>query len=241
MEDLAAVVAVLVAAEPREDGKMKNRKKTMATTFFSPAEQEKIRNAVQNAERKTSGELVPMLVSESHSYPLAAVRGGALVALILSILLTETVAGMFWRHGSDMWIFLGLFFPMYWIANIMISNNPVLKRPFLFNDEIETEVQNAAFAAFFRERLYKTRDENGILIYISLLERRAWILADSGINERIEPGKWDAALQLITSGIKEGRACDSLCHSIEMIGDILEKEFPVRDDDTNELHDLIIH
>lgn len=213
----------------------------MATTFFSSSEQDKIRQAVQDAERKTSGELVPMLVSDSHSYPLAAVRGGALAALILSILFTETVAGMFWLHGSNMWIFLCLFFPLYWISNMLVTHNPVLKRPFLFNDEIETEVQSAAFASFFRERLYKTRDENGILIYISLLERRVWILADSGINERIEPGQWDAALQLITSGIKNGNACESLCQSIEMIGDILEKEFPVRDDDKNELHDLIIH
>ncbi len=233
-------MAVLVVAAHLEDGKMKNKKRTMAAMFFSQDEQQKICKAVQDAERKTSGELVPMLVCDSHSYPLAAVRGGTLVALILSILLTDTVAGMFWLHSSNMWVFLCLFFPLYWLANMLISNNPVLKRPFLFNDETEIEVQNAAFAAFFEERLYKTRDDNGILIYISLLEHRAWILADSGINERIESGQWDAALQLITTGIKEGHACDSLCQAIGMIGDILEKEFPVRDDDQNELHDLII-
>jgi putative membrane protein len=208
--------------------------------FFSQDEQQKIRKAVQNAERKTSGELVPMLVCDSHSYPLAAVRGGGLVALILSILLTETVAGMFWLHASNMWIFLCLFFPLYWLANMLISKNPVLKRPFLFNDEMNTEVQHAALAAFFKEHLYKTRDDNGILIYISLLEHRAWILADSGINERIESEEWDAAMQVITNGIKEDHACDSLCQAIEMIGTILESEFPVRDDDQNELHDLII-
>jgi len=229
-----------VAVEPLEDGKMKSKKRTMATVFFSQDEQQKIRKAVQDAEKKTSGELVPMLVCDSHSYPLAAVRGGAITALILSILLTEMVAGMFWLHDSNMWVFLCLFFPLYWLVNILISKNPVLKRPFLFNDEINTEVQKAAFAAFFKERLYRTRDDNGILIYISLLEHRAWILADSGINERIKSGKWDAALQLITTGIKEGHAAESLCQAVGMIGDILEKEFPVRDDDQNELHDLII-
>ena len=219
---------------------MNTKKRSMAAKFFSSEEQKKICKAVHDAEIKTSGELVPMLVCESHSYPLAAVRGGSLAALIFAILLTAPVAGMFWLGSSNMWVFIGLFFPLYWLANLLIHYYPSLKRPFLFADETEAEVQNAAFAAFFEEQLYKTKDANGILIYISLLERRAWILADSGINDCIESQKWDEALQLITKGIKDGCACDALCSAIKMVGDILEKEFPVQDDDQNELHDLII-
>ena len=219
---------------------MKTGKNSMATKFFSLQEQIKIRQAVQQAETKTSGELVPMLVCESHSYPLAAVRGGSLTALIFSILLTEPVAAMFWLQDSNMWVFLCFFFPLYWLINLLINSNPVLKRPFMFADEIDREVKNAAFAAFFEERLYKTKDANGILIYISLLEHRAWILADSGINDRIDNSKWDEALQVITTGLKKGTACDALCQAIGLIGDILQKEFPIQDDDQNELHDLII-
>ena len=110
----------------------------------------------------------------------------------------------------------------------------------LFRSETEAEVQKAAFTAFYEEQLFKTKDANGILIYISLLEHRAWILADSGINDRIEPQQWDTAMQLITRGIKDGCACDALCQAIGMIGDIIEKEFPIQQDDKNELHDLII-
>ena len=234
------MVADLAAAVHREDGNMKASKNSMAAKFFSSQEQEKIRQAVQQAETKTSGELVPMLACESHSYPLAAVRGGSLAALILSLLLTEPVAAMFWLQGSNMWVFLCFFFPLYWLGNLLINSNPVLKRPFMFADEIDREVQHAAFAAFFEERLYKTKDANGILIYISLLEHRAWILADSGINDRIDSGMWDEALQVIITGLKKGNACDSLCLAIGMIGDVLQKEFPIQSDDCNEQHDLII-
>lgn len=213
---------------------------TKAQLFFSQAEQEAICTAVHEAEGKTSGELVPMLVSESHSYPLAAVRGGSLVALIIALSLTAPIAGMFWLSASNMWVFLGIFFPFYWLTNWIIERSPSLKRFFLFADEMEKEVQNSAFAAFFEERLYKTRDANGILIYISLLERRAWIIADSGISDRIETRKWDETVQCITNGIKTNQACDALCQAISMIGDILTTEFPVREDDQNELHDLIL-
>ncbi len=219
---------------------IKTDSESRAQLFFSPEEQQKICSAVHDAERKTSGELVPMLVCESHSYPLAAIRGGSVVALIIALALTAPVAGLFWLGGTNMWVFLGLFFPFFWLSNLLISRTPSLKRFFLFTDEMDAEVQSSAFVAFFEERLDKTRDANGILIYISLLEHRAWIIADGGINDHIESKQWDEAVQCITSGIKERRACDSLCQAIAMIGDILSKEFPIREDDQNELHDLIL-
>lgn len=236
------VAVVLVAVVPQGDGKMSVKKETGSSSelFFSPEEQQKIRAAVHNAESKTSGELVPMVVCESHSYPLAAVRGGSIVALFVALALTAPVAGMFWLGGSNMWVFLGLFLPLFWLSNLLIARNPSLKRFFLFADEMDEEVQNSAFAAFFEERLYKTKDANGILIYISLLEHRAWIIADSGINDRIETKTWDEAVQCITNGIKANHACDSLCQAIAMIGEILTTEFPVAEDDQNELHDLIL-
>ena len=117
---------------------------------------------------------------------------------------------------------------------------PRFKRWFLFGHEMDTEVQNAAFAAFFTEQLYKTKDANGILIFISLLEHRAWVIADSGINERIPHEQWEVAVDVITNGIREQKQCQALCEAIGLISDILEKEFPIQDGDMNELHDLII-
>lgn len=215
--------------------------KSLAQSFFSTEEQKRICDTVHNAELKTSGELVPMIVSQSHSYPMAAVRGGALVALITALLLTSSIADMFWLEPGNLWVFLALFFPLFCVTHFIINRIYVLKRLFLFNDEMDAEVQNTALTSFFTERLYKTRDENGILIFISLLERRAWVLADSGINERIPQEQWQEAVSIITQGIREKKQCDALCQAIEIIGDILEKEFPVRKDDTNELSDLIIH
>lgn len=212
----------------------------MARHFFSTEEQNRICDAVHRAELKTSGELVPMLVCESHSYPLAGVRGASLVALLTALLLTSPVAGMFWLEPSNLWVFLGLFFPVFLIAQYLIRTFSSLKRCFLFGSEMDAEVENTAFAAFFTERLYKTRDANGILIFISLLEHRAWIIADCGISERIPQEQWQDAVTVIINGIREQKQCEALCEAIGMVGDILETEFPLQDGDINELHDLII-
>lgn len=212
----------------------------MAKHFFSAEEQKRICDAVHSAELKTSGELVPMLVCESHSYPLAAIRGGTLIALLTALGFTPMLADMFWLEPNNLWVFLGLFFPVFLICHVLIKTFPRVKRCFLFGSEMDEEVQNAAFAAFFTERLYKTKDANGILIFISLLEHRAWVIADSGISERIPQEQWQDAVAVITNGIREHKQCQALCEAIGMIGDVLENEFPLQDGDMNELHDLIV-
>ena len=214
--------------------------KSMAQSFFSTGEQKRICDAVHQAELKTSGELVPMLVCESHSYPLAAIRGASFVALLVALIVTPLIAVKFWLESSNLWVFLGFFIPIFLIIHFLIMRYPRFKRWFLFGHEMDTEVQHSAFAAFFTEQLYKTKDANGILIFISLLEHRAWVIADSGINERIPHEQWEEAVAVITSGIREQKQCQALCEAIGMIGDVLEKEFPIQDGDMNELHDLII-
>ncbi len=216
--------------------------KTQSTAqdFFSADEQKQICDAVHLAELKTSGELVPMLVCESHSYPLAAVRGGTLIASLAALVGTPLIAGQFWLESSNLWIFLALFIPIFLLSHLIIKIFPSFKRWFLFSSEKDEEVQNSAFTAFFTEKLYKTKDANGILIYISLFEHRAWIIADSGISERIPQEQWQDAIAVITEGIRKNEQCQALCKAIAMIGDILEKEFPIQDGDMNELHNLII-
>lgn len=208
--------------------------------FFSDEEQKKICATVHLAEMKTSGEIVPMVVSESGSYPLAAIRGATLIALLAALLLTGPVAARFWLNETNLWVFLSLFTPLFLGSHFLVNAVPALKRLMLFNDEMDIEVRDAAFSAFFTERLHKTRDSNGILIYISLFERRAWVIADSGISARIPCQQWEEVITLVTHGIREKNQCQALCQAIEMVGSVLEKEFPIRNDDLNELHDLII-
>lgn len=203
-------------------------------------EQQTVTDAVHKAELRTSGEIVPMIVSQSDAYPLAAIRGACLFALPAALLLTAPVAAMFWLEPTNVWVFLCLLLPLFWGAAFVIDRFPGIKRYLLSAEDMAAEVEETALAAFFTERLYKTRQANGILIFISLLERRAWVIADSGISERIPQEQWQEAVSIITNGIHEKQACQALCQAIAMIGEILEKEFPIGDDDHNELHDLLI-
>jgi putative membrane protein len=214
--------------------------KTLAQHFLTDAEQHTITQTVQAAEKRTSGEIVPMVVSQSHTYPVAPIVAGVFFGLPLALLSARLFGGLLWLGTDNMWIFLCFFSIFYFIGYQLVTVFPTLKRFFLSPLRADLAVQNAAAAAFHNESLHNTKDANGILLYVSVLEHRVWILADEGINDKIDPQNWQEIVDLVTAGIKKGIPCQALCDGIERIGAILEHHFPVEADDKDELHNLII-
>lgn len=202
--------------------------------FLNPDVQELIRTAVAKEERVTSGEIVPMIVSSSQHYTAASL----LSSMTLSLITAPAVTMILGRH--DMWTFVALYVIFIVPFYILAHNLEFLKRLFTSRAERSDAVQQGAFAAFYRNGLYRTKDETGILLYISLFERSVWILADRGINKKVPAGTWDCIVSDITAGIHAGNGVDALIKAIQHTGDILKKHFPVKNDDRDELDNLIV-
>lgn len=214
--------------------------KTRAQQFLTSEEQKRITQCVHGAEKQTSGEIVPMVSSESHTYPLSPIIGATFFALPAALLAARIVGSSLWIGPDNMWLFLAFFTVIFIPAFQLVKRLPWLKQLFLLSKRADEEVRDAALTAFYTEKLYKTKAENGILLYISVFEKRVWILADSGINERISHEVWLELVDLVIDGIKTNRQCDAICEAITRIGKILSDAFPIEKDDTNELHNLII-
>jgi putative membrane protein len=213
---------------------------TLAEKFLTKSEQAQVTKVVGEIERMTSGEIVPLIVSRSHHYPLAAVISSLFVSIPLSLLLTGFVGPWIWVGTSNMWLFLTIWSTSFALLYASTKGSDRMKRFFLSGKEAEQEVRKGALAAFYAESLHKTAEENGIILYISVLEQRAWILADAGINSKIDPREWDTVMADLTAGIKAGRRCQALCDAIRRTGLILQTHFPHQRDDRDELHNLII-
>ncbi len=67
-----------------------------------------------------------------------------------------------------------------------------------------------------------------------------WILGDTGINEKIEQQEWDQIIIDLTKQLKKDNRCQAICDAVTKVGTVLEQHFPIKDDDVNELHNLII-
>jgi putative membrane protein len=205
-----------------------------AAEFFTQNEQEKIKATVKSAEAKTSGEIVPIVVDASYDYPRAELIGGGTSALATGLIIS-------WAFGGEsIWWFLPIFIIGFFIFQQLIHNWPSLKRKLIHPDEINAEVKEKAMVSFFEQKLYETRDKTGILILISLFEHRVQVLADSGINAKVPEHTWEEIVEIIIKGLKTGTAGEATCIAIERCGNLLQEYFPCKDDDTDELPNLIV-
>ena len=205
-----------------------------AEKFFTTEEQERIQQTVIAAEKKTSGEIVPMLVSASGRYAEVELSG-LVVGLVLG-----TLAAISWH---DPWgsVHIYLLWPVVGaILGFAVCSIPTLKRRLIAKDRIADAVHTRSLAAFTGQGLHHTRAETGILIFVSLLEHRVVVLADRGINEKVEAGTWNEIVNMITESLKSGNSCDGFCKAIERCGEILAKHFPRSVDDRDELPNKLV-
>ena len=116
----------------------------------------------------------------------------------------------------------------------------ILERFVPDEDEIFA-VRERAELEFYRQGLTQTKDQTGILIFISLFERKVVLLADKGINDKLLSPMWDEIVEKLSHEIRSGELASGLTQSIKSCGDLLQVHFPIKKEDKNELkNDLVI-
>ena len=214
--------------------------KNLMERFISEADQHKIETCVRDAESRTRGEIVLMVVPASYRYPMAGLLGATAFSVPIALALTPALGGLFWVGPSNLWVFLAALIPLFLVFHEAVKRVHILKRCFIRRKEMEEEVWEAAHIQFFRKGLYRTRDETGVLIYISFFERRVWVLGDRGINAMIPEAHWNGVVATIVQAIKDGRPAEGICQAVVEVGGILQEKFPIRRGDQNELGNLMV-
>lgn len=207
---------------------------TSTREFLDENERKRIVAAVRKAETSTSGEIVPLVAARSADYPAAVFNGALSLGLLVSIATA-------WALGrEDMWSFLVLFCAAYALCFLLLRSCDALKRLFLPARVMDAEVARAAMTAFHAHGLHRTREMTGVLLYVSVFERRVHVLADKGINDKVAPEAWNDIVALVVRGIREGRQGEALAEAVTRCGELLSAHFPVRPDDIDELPNLIV-
>lgn len=219
----------------------------MAMFKFSKQEKNTISGAVKKAEAKTSGEIATAFIKESYDYAIyellfAVVVGFIyfIVMLFFSEALETTLQRMFWDYQTS-YILSFYGFSTFLVIAIayFVANISYVDRLIVSNKVKQQKVEERARQHFMQSGVSYTRDRTGILIFISYLEKRVVLLADTGINEKIEQHEWQKIVDYIIAGIKNEQLTKNLVDAIEDCGKLLEKHFPIKDDDTNELDNEI--
>jgi len=209
---------------------------------FTDEERAKIKQAVQEAERRTTGEIVPMIVPSSARYREAGYRTGLILGwLTLAALLTVETYWLpwGWHAGNAGWLLLAVV-AAYGLGE-WLGTMPAVIRLVTSRERMAYKVQLRTQQAFYQHGFHRTQARTGVLILISLLERRVHVLADKGINDCVPAGTWDEVVRGIVDGIKSGRATEAICDAIARCGTWLAHTCPAGPgDNPDELPDDLI-
>jgi putative membrane protein len=228
--------------------------------FFSAGERERIQEAIHKAEKDTSGEIVMMVVDESDPYREAVTMGALLFSALASlfiVMISSIVIDLAtgWSDGSsglvsfrfvhaifnlNPWLFIALAVLLHTPARHLLAVFPKLKFFFVPKHRKSEAVRDHAIRIFYEKGLHRTKHETGVLILISILERRVWILGDRGINEKISKHFWYDQSRALSRGIAESRSGEAAREVIERCGRELARHFPAGKRNDNELSDNII-
>ncbi len=206
-----------------------------------------IGSAVQKAESKTSGEIATAMIKESYNYAIYELMFAVIIGFVYFVAMMffagsieQYLQSKFWDYsvnylimfyGFSTFVVITIF---YFIGNISSIDRLIVPKRIRLQ-----KVQERATRYFMESGVYNTKDRTGILIFISIMEHRVELLADSGINQKIPKEKWQSIVDNIISGIKQKQIAKHLIESIDECGNLLAEHFPIQADDKNELTDDI--
>ncbi len=203
-------------------------------TPLSEQDNKAIEEAIQKAEAITSGEIVFTAAPASAHYYHATLQGALIgMVIVTAIFLVlpyfdHTLTHLLWAEFLSFALF-------YTILPYLPCRRWLIAR-----QELDARVHDAAFMQFYASGLYRTRESNGVEIYLSFFEREVVVIGDRGIHEKMGDQHWQKVRDLIIRGMKDGNACQGICNAVEECGKALAEHFPRRHDDVNELPDQVI-
>jgi putative membrane protein len=198
---------------------------------ISTQDREHIASAIRAAEAKTSGEIVCVLARQSSDATALPILIAALGALALPWLLVATTEMPVDRILLlQIVLFIGLAIVLC-LPRIRVALIPRMAR--------RTIAHRAAMEQFAIRGIARKKDRCGILIFVSLAERYARIIADEGIATRVPQSEWQRAVDALISHMRDGRIAEGFVTAVNLCGNELATHFPRSEASRDELPDRI--
>jgi putative membrane protein len=136
------------------------------------------------------------------------------------------------------WIFLIQL--LVFLALLALAWHPKVRMALVPKSIANANAKRRASEQFLAQNLHTTTGRTGVLLFVSVAEQRVEIIADSGIDARVEKGTWQKIVDDLTRDIGAGRTTGGFVHAIQRIGAHLSEHFPPGSIDPNELPDHLI-
>jgi len=210
----------------------------MPARTLSLEEHERITRAIRAAEENTSGEIVCVLArsSDDYFYPAAFMLTiGMLLSSFLGALLLR-----YWWIASDPWQFVLVQAAALAAALALLVVFPGLRIHLVPRRLRYLRAHRNAVSQFLASDIHLTKSRTGVLLFLSLAERYAEVVADAGIDARVPQERWNEIVGGLVRHAAAGRLADGFEEAIRASGALLAQEFPRKERDVNELDDRLV-
>ncbi len=198
---------------------------------ISAQERERIATAIRSAEARTAGEIVCVLAQSASDATGLPVLIAALAALALPWGLVAFTAMTVQRILSLQIIVFFALLALLCLPRVRTALMPRRAR--------RAAAHRVAMEQFTTRGIARKQDRCGILIFVSLAERYARIIADEGIAARVPASEWQAAVDALIAHTRDGRIADGFISAVDLCGNALARHFPRTETSRDELPDRI--
>ena len=219
-----------------------------ASQAFHPQDRERINQAVQLAERGTSAEIVPVVASASGRYDRPEDIVGLWLALAAMVVIWFVFPAAQHEHGSweaawphwKLLVMLAATVLAFVVGAALATYVGPLRRLFTSRTQMADEVVARARGVFYSQGVHRTAGQTGVLIYVSLYERMAAVLADQLVLDKIGQTTLDELRDTLIVALRAGDVTSAFCQTIQAAGQRLAPVLPRQADDVNELPDALV-
>jgi putative membrane protein len=219
---------------------------------FTPEEHGQVTAAVTQAERSSDAEIVTVVTEKSDSYHDVGLHyavlamllvPAALAALPQSVIDYWTAYFLGWNADVTRTVLMAFLFmklaAAFLIVRYALAYMP-LRMALTPGSTKSRRVRRRAVELFKVAAERRTVGRTGVLLYLSLREHRAEIVADEAIVAKVAPELWGEAMADLVEEVKAGRPGSGMAKAVERIGAVLAEHFPKTRTDENELPDRLI-
>lgn len=221
-------------------------------SYLSDDQHRIVSNAVAEAELTTSGEIVTVLADRSDGYTDIALLWAAIAAFTAMTIFAMFPAqflekidwltggwGHEWTQGEVLSLAIGFGLLKFFGVWLFLLWDP-LKFLLVPGPIKQARVRAQAIKHFKVGAERRTHGRTGVLLYLSMREHRAEIVADEPIAERVPAEVWGEAMADMLTEIKQGQLAAGMAAGVRDVGKVLSEHFPRAEDDQNELPDRLI-
>lgn len=220
--------------------------------YLSAEDRERISQAVAAAEAQTSGEIVTVLTDRSDGYTDIALAWAVLIAFTalaaLSIApdfylsLVDRLIGN-WANDwtpREIFVLAAAVGTTKFLGMMLLQMWHPLKFVLIPGRVKSARTRARAVTCFRVGAQSRTHGRTGIVIYLSMDEHRAEIVADDAIVAKVPDAVWEHAMAGLLGHVRNDRVADGMIAAVERVGAVLAENFPRGDNDINEIPDRLI-